>query len=148
MQISEQGVELIKQFEGYRSKSYQDVIGVWTIGYGTTRINGVSVRAGMRCTEAEAAAWLKLDADEFLAEASKSITAELNQPQIDAITSFMYNVGVANFKKSTMLRKINKHDFEGAAKEFMKWINAGGKPVQGLVNRRTQEMQLFSAELT
>ena len=67
----------------------------------------------------------------------------LNENQIDALTSFVYNVGQNAFANSTLLRKLNDGDFNGAADEFMKWIHAGGKVVQGLVNRRATEKELF-----
>ncbi len=143
MQVSERGVELIKQFEGFRAKAYQDIIGVWTIGYGTTRVDGEPVKPHMVCTQEQACYWLEDEANDYISQVEDAITVELNQNQIDAIASFMYNVGIGNFRKSTLLRKINRMDFDGAALEFPKWDMAGGKHVAGLKRRRLQEQALF-----
>lgn len=145
MQISERGIDLIKRFEGFRSRAYKDAVGVWTIGYGTTRINGEPVRPGQICSEKEALEWLRKDAEEYWEEAKKYINPDvkLSQNQVDALASFIYNVGVDNFKKSTLLKLLNKHDFLGAAEQFPRWVYAGGKVLQGLVRRRDAECRMF-----
>lgn len=147
MQVSERGVDLIKQFEGFRDKAYQDIIGVWTIGYGTTRVDDEGVKPHMVCTQEQACYWLEDEANEYLDKVEHAIAVELNQNQVDAIASFMYNVGIGNFLKSTLLKKINKMDWDGAAAEFPKWDMAGGKHVGGLKRRRLQEQALFLEEV-
>lgn len=143
MRISEQGVALIKQFEGYEENAYQDIVGVWTIGFGTTMVDGQPVHAGMTCSVSRASSWLAVDVDTYLTEAAPHITTPLNQNQVDSIASFIYNLGVPAFKKSTLLKKINSGDMKGAAAEFMKWNKAGGKVVGGLTRRRKAEQELF-----
>jgi lysozyme len=147
MEVSQRGIDLIKKFEGFKSTAYQDVIGVWTIGYGTTRIDGRPVRPGMMCSREQAEEWLRNDVNEYLAEAEPYINpdANLTQNQVDAIASFIYNIGVSNFKKSTLLRLINEGDMDGASKEFIRWNKAGGKEFPGLTRRRLAETELFMA---
>jgi lysozyme len=145
MKVSQQGLELIKAFEGFRSRAYQDVVGVWTIGYGTTRVDGQPVCQGMVCTREQAEEWLRKDVDKYLQEVSALINPKikLTQNQIDAIASLVYNIGVGNFSRSTLLRLINAGDMEGAAKQFLRWNKAGGRVVEGLTRRRQAEAELF-----
>ncbi|MGB9694012.1 MAG: lysozyme, partial [Fervidobacterium sp.] len=70
MKVSQRGVDLVKEFEGFSSKAYQDVVGVWTIGYGTTKINGSPVRPDMTCTRDQAEEWLRADIKKHLDEAA------------------------------------------------------------------------------
>ena len=145
MEISQAGVDLIKQFEGFRANSYQDIVGVWTIGYGTTRIDGSPVRSGMTCTVEQAEGYLSDDVNSFLNQITGSFNPliQLNSNQVDAIACFVYNVGVGAFRKSTLLKKLNAGDFDAAALEFLKWDKAGGKAVAGLTRRRNAEKVLF-----
>jgi lysozyme len=146
MEVSDRGIDLVKGFESFSPRSYRDVIGVWTIGYGTTRIDGKPVQPGMTCTREQAEEWLRDDISEDLNEAAEFIDPDvtLTQNQIDAIASFVYNVGVENFRNSTLLKLINSGDMEGAAKQFIRWNRAGGKVYPGLTRRREAEAELFS----
>lgn len=145
MEVSQRGVDFAKEFEGFKSKAYQDVVGVWTIGYGTTRIDDKPIRPGMSCTRKQAEEWLRINIEEHLAEAESAINPEiqLSQNQIDAIASFVYNVGVTNFRKSALCRLINEDDLEAAAGQFIRWNKAGGKVFAGLTRRRNAEAELF-----
>jgi lysozyme len=137
--ISGVGLDLIKQFEGLRLEAYQDSVGVWTIGYGHTK----TAKQGMRITERGAEDLLRHDL-EWVEQVIKSkVTVSLEQHQYDALCSFIYNLGGTNFGKSTLLKRINAGDFEGAANEFPKWNKAGGKVLNGLTRRRKQEQKLF-----
>lgn len=150
LEISNDGVDLIKQFEGFSSKSYPDPATgdrPYTIGYGTTRINGVPVELGMTCTEEEAFQWLGDDANDYLASIERLIKVDLTQNQVDAIASFVYNVGCGNFEKSTLLKKINAQDWLGASQEFLKWNRANGKVMGGLTRRRKAESTMFMQDL-
>jgi lysozyme len=143
LEASQKGVDLIKEFEGLKLKAYKCSAGVNTIGYGTTVVNGVPVKPGDTCTQEEAEEYLLEDITNFLTSIEDSVTIELSQNQIDAIGCFTYNVGVGAFKKSTLLKKINAGDFDGAANEFLKWNKAGGKVLPGLTRRREAERDLF-----
>lgn len=150
LQISDAGVEFIKRFEGFSKVSYPDP-GTggrpYTIGYGTTRINGRSVELGMTCTEEEAFQWLANDVNDYLHQVEHAIEPVLYQSQVDAIASFVYNVGCGNFLKSTLLKKINACDWQGASLEFLKWNRAAGKVMKGLTKRRTAESEVFMRDV-
>lgn len=139
MNISSNGLILIKTFEGYKNTAYQDVVGVWTIGYGTTK----NVHAGMVVTLQQAEDMLRQDVAAFEAAVTKLVTVPINQNKFDALVSFAYNLGVGSLAKSTLLVYVNSGKFDKAALEFSKWNRAGGKVVQGLTNRRELESILF-----
>jgi GH24 family phage-related lysozyme (muramidase) len=143
MNLSQKGLDLIKQFEGLRLKAYKALKTekYWTIGYGHY---GEDVKEGQTVTKTEAENLLKQDVKRFEHGVHDAIRVDdLNQNQYDALVSFAYNVGVSAFKKSTLVEKINKKDFEGASKEFARWNKSGGKVIQGLINRRAKEKELF-----
>lgn len=144
MAVSPFGVDLICGFEGKRLTAYDDGVGVWTIGFGTTVYpNGIKVMKGDTCTEAQAKTYMAHDLKKFEATVNKAVTVQLNQNQFDALVSLAYNIGTNAFSKSTLVKKLNANDIRGAADQFDVWVNAGGKRMQGLVNRRTVEKALF-----
>ena len=124
--------------EGYRSQAYQDVVGVWTIGYGETK----GVKKGDVTTKERAQVQLKLSVDEHTKGMIKCIKVPLYQHEYDAYASFTYNVGVGAFCRSGLVKKLNAGDYEGACKELLKWDYAGGKRYSGLTRRRNEEMNL------
>lgn len=144
MQISQAGLDFIKQFESFEHNAYPDPgtgASPWTIGYGHTR----GVRPGMTCTREEAEQWLAEDVESAARAVKDYVQVELSQGQFDALVSFIYNVGVHNFNTSTLLRKLNNGDYEGAANEFPRWNRAAGKVLAGLTRRRDAERQRFLA---
>lgn len=144
MSVSNSGIDLICDFEGKRLVAYDDGVGVWTIAFGTTVYpNGIRVKKGDTCTEAQAKAYMAHDLKKFEQAVNNSVTIPLNQNQFDALVSLAYNIGSGAFSKSTLVKKLNTGDIRGAADQFDVWINAGGKRMQGLVNRRTKEKTLF-----
>ncbi|HBO7470569.1 TPA: lysozyme [Pseudomonas aeruginosa] len=144
MRTSQRGIDLIKSFEGLRLSAYQDSVGVWTIGYGTTR----GVTSYMTITVEQAERMLANDIQRFEPELDKLVKVPLNQNQWDALMSFVYNLGSANLASSTLLKLLNKGDYRGAADQFPRWVNAGGKRLEGLVKRRTAERALFLEPLS
>ena len=144
--------DLIKQFEGFRSKAYLCPAGILTIGYGHT---GTDVLPGMRITEAQADEILKRDVAKFAAMVEKALTAKVSQGQFDALVSFCFNTGpgkagvkdglitLKNGNQSSLLRKTNAGDRLGAAAEFDKWTKANGQELRGLVARRDAEQRLY-----
>ncbi|MFC2994952.1 lysozyme [Acinetobacter sichuanensis] len=136
------GIDLICSFEGLELKAYNDGVGVWTIGYGTTVINGVKVKKGDTCTVEQAKKYMASDLKKFEAAVNK-VQVPLNQNQFDALVSLTYNIGIGAFADSTLLKKLNVGDYKGAAAQFDVWVKAGGKRMQGLVNRRAVERKLF-----
>jgi len=144
MSLSLEGVNLICNFEGLKLSAYDDGTGVWTIGYGTTRYpNGKRVSQGDKCTLEQAKTYMQHDLKIFERAVNSSVTVPLKQNQFDALVSLTYNIGAGAFKNSTLLKKLNLGDYQEAANQFDVWVNAGGKRLQGLVNRRAIEKKLF-----
>ncbi|MCQ2232128.1 MAG: lysozyme [Paludibacteraceae bacterium] len=141
MTIGIDGINLIKHFEGCRLESYQDSVGVWTIGYGHTQ----GVFAGQRITQADAEALLRQDLANFSKSVSNIVPSNVSQNQFDALVSFAYNLGVKNLKTSTLLKKVKDNPNDPTiADEFGRWVYAGGKKLTGLVRRRESEAKLYS----
>jgi lysozyme len=143
--VSDAAIALIKEFEGLRLQSYQDSVGVWTIGYGTTAAAGVGIapKAGMRITEADADHYLRAGVNKFAATIAPMIKQAVTPNEFGACVSLAYNIGPGNFAKSSVLRKLNVNDRPGAARAFAAWNKAGGKVLSGLVRRRAAEAALF-----
>lgn len=140
MNISENGLNLIKKFEGCRLKAYKCPAGVWTIGYGHT---GKDVKEGLVITQEQAEHYLHNDVIIHSANVSRLVKRPLTQNQFDALVSFEYNVGYGNFASSTMLKLINKNKFTEASQQFDRWVFANKKKLEGLVKRRQAEKELF-----
>lgn len=143
MKLSSNGLDLIKDSEGFRSKAYQDTGGVWTVGYGTTKINGMAVTKDDVVDELYAVVLLKQDVASAEESVNKLVTVPLTQNQFDALVDFVYNLGESQFHKSTLLKKLNNKDYIGASNEFPKWVFDNGYVQPGLVSRRRREQQLF-----
>lgn len=139
MQTSNNGINLIKRFEGLRLEAYRDSVGIPTIGYGHTH----GVKMGDVITGAQADAFLRDDLQVAELTINTNVKVKLTQGQFDALASFVFNLGSGNFVKSTLLKKLNTGDYAGAADEFGKWVNAGGKKLPGLVKRRAAEREVF-----
>lgn len=140
MKISQKGIDLVKSFEGLELKAYKDSVGVLTIGWGST---GSHVTAGMTITREQAEQLLKKDLERFEKGVSDLVKAPLNQNQFDALVSFSFNLGLGSLKSSTLLKKLNAKDYQGAANEILRWNRAGGKVLKGLTRRRIAERDLF-----
>jgi lysozyme len=143
--ISNLGLSLIKQFEGFRMNSYLCPANVWTIGYGSTRYSdGRKVKQGDVITEHDAHVLLLDTVKAFEKAVDDYTTDAITQPQFDALVCFAYNVGAANLKNSTLLRKVNANTADPAIRdEFNKWVYAGGKKLKGLMERRKAEADLY-----
>ncbi|CAM3509270.1 lysozyme [Agrobacterium radiobacter] len=141
--INAAGLSHIMQWEGKRLVAYQDVAGIWTIGYGHTTAAGIPrVREGMRISDKEAEDILKNDLRKFEDRVSRLVKVPLTDNQFAVLVSFDFNTGALH--KSTLLKKLNAGDYDAVPAELMKWVNAGGKRVQGLVNRRAAEAGLWA----
>lgn len=139
MNVSKNGIALIKKFEGCRLTAYKCPSGVYTIGYGHT--NGV--KKGQRITQKEAEAYLREDVKKFENGVNKYVSAPLTQNQFDALVSFCFNCGLGAFKTSTLRKKLNAKDYAGASKELLRWNKASGVVLDGLKRRRNAEKDLF-----
>lgn len=146
MKISNNGLDLIKEFEGFSSTPYLCPAKIPTIGYGSTYYeDGTKVTLKDKAiTEQRATELLEFIANKTFSEnINKVVKAPLNQNQFDALVSFAYNIGNKNFNWSTLLKKLNLSDYEGASSEFLRWNQANGKILNGLVSRRQKEKELF-----
>lgn len=144
MKLSDAGLEAIKRFEGRSLTAYQDVAGVWTIGYGTTRYrNGDAVRPGDVITADEAEALLRDQVEDYADAVRQLVRVPLTPSQFDALTSWTYNLGAAALRDSTLLKRLNAGEYREAADEMLRWVNAGGRPVEGLRRRREAERAMF-----
>lgn len=149
MQLSEQGAEFIGRFEGFSASLYNDPAGHCTIGYGHLVHHGncngsepPEFKKGL--TRKQAAKLLQKDAKTAAAAVEEKVTVPLNQAQFDALVSFTFNLGAGNLASSTLLKKLNANGYGAVPSELDKWVLAGGKRLQGLVNRRKAEGILFS----
>ncbi|WP_179400664.1 lysozyme [Burkholderia guangdongensis] len=132
-------INLVEASEGCVLTSYQDSVGVWTIGYGHT----AGVAAGMTITDAQAIQYLEQDLAAAGAAVSRLVTVTLSQNQYDALTDFVFNLGQGSLAESTLLKLLNMGNYTGAANQFHLWVYAGGKVLPGLVARRAAEAKLF-----
>lgn len=150
MRTTEEGIKLIKKWEGFRSGAYLDAVNVWTIGYGTTAKANVGINPikGMKITEAKADTYLRLYVGREEQKILNLVKVPLNDNQLSALSSFVYNLGIGNFQSSTLLKKLNAGDYKGASDEFPKWNKAGGKILAGLVARRAEEKTMFDTPAT
>ena len=139
------GLELIKEFEGFSANAYLCPAKIPTIGYGNTFWeDGRKVKLGEQISKTNALELLELVANkDFADKIFPLIKVKVSQNQFDAMVSLAYNIGVGNFSKSTLLKKVNSGDFDGASNEFLKWNKSGGKELLGLTRRREREKDLF-----
>jgi len=144
MKTSQAGIDLIKRFEGLELESYQDIAGIWTIGYGHT---GPEVGPDQRLSAREAEALLRHDLVSREKSVSRLTRVGINQNEFDALVSFVYNVGIGAYERSTARRRLNRGDRMGAA-DALTWFNKATvngvlREVLGLSRRRSAEKALF-----
>jgi len=155
MQMSENGLELLKQWEGFKLQQYKDSAGLPTIGVGhlitkseqasgAIVINGVPVQYANGLTDQQALDLLSQDVGPAETSVNNGVKVALNQNQFDALVSFTFNVGGGAFASSTLLKVLNQGQYDQVPDQLRRWNKAGGKVVQGLVNRRTNEINLWN----
>lgn len=142
MKISEEGLALIKKFEGCELTAYKCSAGVWTIGYGHTK----GVEEGMTITKAQAEGMLLEELVEYEDAVKNAVTISLDQCMFDALVSWTYNLGPSNLNASTMLKVLNAGDYDGVPAQIKRWNKAGGKVLEGLIRRREAEALLFEGK--
>lgn len=146
MHLSDEGLRLIKSFEGYHKRlqngdcaAYLCPANVPTIGYGCTE----GVKLGMVWTAEKAEEEFRKELSKFEAGVNRFVAAEINQNQFDALVSFAYNVGLGGLQKSTVLKRVNAGQFDKVPSALAAWNRGGGKVLPGLVSRRQREGALF-----
>jgi lysozyme len=142
MNISEEGLALLKKFEGCELKAYQDSVGVWTIGYGHTK----EVKEGDQINKDEAEHLLAEEMPEYEGYINDMVEVPLDQCQFDALVCWVYNLGPTNFRSSTLLTVLNQERYNDVPREIKRWNKAGGEILKGLVRRREAEALLFEGK--
>ena len=144
MNISQEGLALIKKFEGCELEAYKCAAGVWTIGYGSTK----SVKEGDTITQEEADELLLHEMEEYEGYINDLVETNLKQNEFDAMVSWVFNLGPANLKSSTLLKVLNSShpDWNDVPAQIKRWNKAGGKVLQGLIRRREAEARLFEGK--
>jgi lysozyme len=149
MIINDATVNLVKRWEGFKPKAYRCPAGKWTIGYGITADAGIGVvpQPGMAVTQEEADRHLRLALEKFAAQIRPAITAPVTANEFGAFLSLAYNIGPGAFRRSSALRHFNAGDKARAAEAIKLWnkatVNGRKTTLQGLVNRRADEVRLF-----
>lgn len=158
MQMSENGLELLKQWEGFKLQQYKDSAGLPTIGVGhlitssekasgQIVINGVPVQYASGLTDQQALDLLSQDVKPAETSVNNGVKVALNQNQFDALVSFTFNTGTGAFNSSTLLKVLNQGQYDQVPDQLRRWNKAGGKVVQGLVNRRENEIKLWNGQI-
>ena len=142
MKTSQEGIDLIKHFEGCELESYRCSANVLTIGYGTTK----NVVEGMKITQNQAEEMLMKDLEEFEEYVEDLIDVKLDQHQFDALVAWTYNLGPTNLKTSTLRKVLNKGAYDDVPEQMKRWNKAGGQVLKGLVRRRADEALLFEGK--
>jgi len=158
MQMSENGLSLLQQWEGFKLQVYKDSAGLPTIGVGhlitkaeqaagTITINGVAVQYAGGLTDQQVLDLLAQDVQPAENAVNGGVKVPLNQNQFDALVSFTFNVGAGAFQSSTLLKLLNQQQYDDVPAQLLRWTRAGGQVVQGLVNRRNNEIKLWNGEI-
>ena len=142
MKTSEEGIALIKKFEGCELSSYQCSAGVLTIGYGHT----LGVQDGDTCTQEEAESMLKDDLGVFEEAVDRLVNVELEQNQFDSLVAWTFNLGEGNLRESTLLKILNEKNYSGVPEQIKRRNRAGGEGLDGLIRRREAEALLFEGK--
>ena len=144
MKMTDEGLALIKRFEGFRGSAYRCPAGLWTIGYGhTSRAGPPAVTPNLRMTEAQAHGVLTADVERFARDVRLALRRDLNDQQFSALVSFAYNVGAGAFLASSVLKAVNAGDFDAVPRRLQLWIKGDGRVLPGLVKRRAAEAEMF-----
>jgi lysozyme len=142
MNISAEGLGLIKKFEGCVLDAYKCPAGVWTIGYGHTK----DVQPGDSWSQSHAEHMLEVELEEYESYIKDLVKVNLSQNQFDALVSWVYNLGPANLKASTLLKVLNAGEYDEVPAQIKRWNKAGGQVLDGLIRRREAESLLFCGE--
>ena len=142
MTPSNECIEMVKHFEGFKAVAYLCPANVWTIGYGRTQ----NVKEGDITSMPQATRDLEEELIEFGDQVHRVVDVELSQNEFDALTSWTYNLGVGNLQSSTLLKKLNAGDKDSVASEMLRWNKAAGKVLAGLTTRRQAEADLWEKE--
>jgi lysozyme len=146
MRISDEGIKFIERWEGIKTKPYKDVVGLWTVGIGHLMLPGEDRNRDYSLDEVYDL--FRLDIKRFEDGINNTLNVIIEQNHFDALVSLGYNIGLGGTTKggllhSTVMKKLNLGDAQGAGDAFLMWNKAGGRVIKGLVNRRHAERELF-----
>jgi lysozyme len=158
MQTSEHGLQLLKQWEGFKQQMYKDAAGLPTIGVGhllkkdelasgTITIHGVPVKYANGLSDEQVTALLGQDLAPAENAVNSNVKVELNQNQFDALVAFTFNIGTNAFSASTLLKMLNQGNNGAVPDQLRRWVRAGGNVIQGLVTRRENEIKLWLGQI-
>ena len=142
MNISQEGISLIKKFEGCELEAYRCAAGVWTIGYGHTK----DVKEGNSITKEEAESMLVHELQEYCSDVDIAVKVDLKQNEFDSLVSWTYNLGPTNLNSSTMLRVLNEGKHDEVPAQMKRWNKASGQVKEGLIRRREAEALMFEGK--
>ena len=142
MNISQEGISLIKKFEGCELEAYRCAAGVWTIGYGHTK----DVKEGNSITKEQAESMLVHELQEYCSDVDIAVKVDLKQNEFDSLVSWTYNLGPTNLNSSTMLRVLNEGKHDEVPAQMKRWNKASGQVKEGLVRRREAEALMFEGK--
>jgi lysozyme len=146
MKMTDEGLALIREFEGFRETAYRDATGIWTIGFGHTSAAGKpEVTPDMTVTRARGEVILRNDVAMFVDGVTELLRVPLSDAQFSALVSFAYNVGITNFARSSVLACVNARDFDNVSRRLGLWVKAGNRTLPGLIRRRAAEAALFAS---
>jgi lysozyme len=146
MRMSGAGLELIRRSEGFRERTYLDVAGIPTIGYGHRLLPKESFPDGI--SEPQAAGMLGQDVVQAEEAVARLVKVALTQGQFDALVDFCFNLGAGRLASSTLLKVLNESSYEAAGQQLLRWDMAAGKANSGLKRRREAELQLWQGTNT
>ena len=142
MNISQEGIALIKKFEGCELEAYKCAAGVWTIGYGSTK----GVKEGDTIEQEDADKLLNEEMSEYEGYINDMVKVPLKQNEFDSLVSWVFNLGPTNLKNSTLLRVLNEGKYHEVPEQIKRWNKVNGKVNEGLVKRRKSEALLFECQ--
>jgi lysozyme len=142
MNISQEGISLIKKFEGCELEAYKCAAGVWTIGYGHTK----DVKEGDSILKEDAESMLMHELQKYCNDVDIAVKVDLKQNEFDALVSWTYNLGLTNLNSSTMLKVLNEGKHDEVPAQMKRWNKASGQVKQGLVRRREAEALMFEGK--
>jgi lysozyme len=158
MRTSDHGLQLLKQWEGFKPKFYKDAAGLPTIGVGhllkkdelasgTITIHDVPVAYTDGLTDEQVTVLLGQDLHPAENAVNSGAKVALNQNQFDALVAFTFNTGIQAFTDSTLLKMLNQGNYDAVPDQLRRWVRAGGNVIQGLVNRRENEIKLWLGQI-
>ena len=145
--IDQDGINLIKKWEGLYLKAYQDSVGVWTIGWGSIKNTnlGIDVYPGLVITREKAEEWLHVELDEKAVALNRLLNVPVSQGEFNVLMSFEYNLGIGALQHSTLLKLLNQRNYDAVPAQILRYDHGDGRVIRGLTERRRDEARIWTA---